>query len=94
MACLASRLPYGTPVTAAVLRQIETAEQSLQDAGFATVRVRHHGTVARIEIAPDDFPRLIDPATRLRITAAVKAAGFTFVSLDLDGYRTGSLNLP
>jgi pyridinium-3,5-biscarboxylic acid mononucleotide sulfurtransferase len=94
MACLASRLPYGTPVTAAVLRQIETAEQSLQDAGFATVRVRHHGTVARIEIAPDDFPRLIDPATRLRITAAVKAAGFTFVSLDLDGYRTGSLNVP
>ncbi|MBM4163011.1 MAG: ATP-dependent sacrificial sulfur transferase LarE [Lentisphaerae bacterium] len=94
MACLASRLPYGTPVTPAALRQIEAAEQSLQDAGFATVRVRHHGTVARIEIDPEEVPRLLDPSTRLRISTAVKAAGFTFVALDLDGYRTGSLNSP
>jgi uncharacterized protein len=94
MACLASRLPYGTPITADALRQIETAEQSLQDDGFATVRVRHHGTVARIELGPDDFPRLLDPAIRGRIAAAVRAAGFTFVALDLDGYRTGSLNAP
>ncbi len=92
MACLASRLPYGTPVTAAALHQIETAEESLQDAGFATVRVRHHGAVARIELSPADFPRLLDPATRSRMVAAVKAAGFTYVSLDLEGYRTGSLN--
>ncbi len=92
MACLASRLPYGTPVTAEALRQIETAEQSLQDAGFATVRVRHHGTVARVEVNPDDFPRLLDPALRARIVAAVKSAGFTYAALDLDGYRSGSLN--
>jgi len=92
MACLASRLPYGTPVTAEALARIEAAEQALQDAGFATVRVRNHGAVARIEISPADFPRLLDPGLRARAVAAVKAAGFTYVALDLDGYRTGSLN--
>ncbi len=91
-ACLASRIPYGTPVTPAALRQVETAEAALADLGFRHLRVRHHGDVARIELAPGEMAGLSDEARRRAVAAAVRSAGFRFVAVDLDGYRTGSLN--
>jgi len=91
-ACLASRIPYGTPITPDALAQIDRAEAALQALGFAGLRVRHHGHVARIELPPDDIPRASQPPTRARIVAALKAAGYQYVALDLQGYRTGSLN--
>jgi uncharacterized protein len=89
-ACLSSRIPHGTPVTVAALRQIEGAEAALRALGFSQVRVRHHGDVARIEVDPADIPRLI--IERERVSAAVRDAGYKFVSADLEGYSTGSLN--
>ena len=90
MACLSSRVPHGTPVTAALLGRIERAEDLLHQLGIAQARVRHHDTVARVEIEPEDFPRLLE--TRARVVAGLRALGWHHVSLDLDGYRTGSLN--
>jgi uncharacterized protein len=90
-ACLASRVPYGTRVSAAVLAQLEAAEAVLRDLGYRQFRVRHHDTVARIEVLPDDFARAVG-ADRRRIDAGVRAAGYTYVSLDLTGYRTGAMN--
>lgn len=92
MACLASRIPYGTPVTAEVLGQVERAEAGLREAGFAQCRVRHHGEVARIEVPPALLGRLVEEETRARVVRSVKAAGYRFVAVDLQGYRTGSLN--
>lgn len=92
MACLASRIPYGTPITRETLRRIEVAERNLQDLGFNLVRVRHHGDVARIEIGVDAIPRLLDPDLRKRVIAAVRAAGYAYAALDLEGYRSGNLN--
>jgi uncharacterized protein len=89
-ACLSSRIPHGTPVTAAALRQIEAAESALKALGFGQVRVRHHGDVARIEVDPDEIPRLIEQ--RESVASAVRQAGYKFVSADLEGYATGSLN--
>src|SRR5690348_9398991 len=89
-ACLSSRIPHGTPVTVAALRQIEAAEDALKALGFAQVRVRHHGDVARIEVEASDIPRLI--AQRDRVADEVRAAGYKFVSVDLEGYSTGHLN--
>jgi uncharacterized protein len=89
-ACLSSRIPHGTPVTVAALRQIEAAESALKALGFAQVRVRHHGDVARIEVEPDDIPRLIEH--RESVASAVRRAGYKFVSADLEGYATGNLN--
>jgi uncharacterized protein len=89
-ACLSSRIPHGTPVTMAALRQIEAAESALKALGFTQVRVRHHGDVARIEVDPSQISRLI--AERASVAAAVRAAGYTFVAADLEGYATGSLN--
>jgi pyridinium-3,5-biscarboxylic acid mononucleotide sulfurtransferase len=89
-ACLSSRIPHGTPVTVAALRQIESAEAALKALGFRQVRVRHHGDVARIEVDESDIPRLI--AERARVTETVRSAGYKFVSADLEGYSTGSLN--
>ena len=91
-ACLASRLPYGTPVTAAVLAQVEAAESFLHHLGFTQVRVRHHGPVARIELVPAELTRLLDPALRQQVDAHLKGLGYQYVSADLQGYRTGSLN--
>jgi uncharacterized protein len=91
-ACLSSRLPYGTEVTEERLRQIEEGERRLRELGFRQVRLRHHVQVARIEIAPDELPRALDPEMARRIAAAIKPLGFQWVSLDLEGYRTGSLN--
>lgn len=89
-ACLSSRIPHGIPVTVEILRQIERAEEAVKALGFAQVRVRHHGEVARLEVEPDEVGRLL--AERERVVAGVRAAGYTFISVDLEGYRTGSLN--
>ncbi|GAB4452672.1 MAG: ATP-dependent sacrificial sulfur transferase LarE [Anaerolineae bacterium] len=89
-ACLASRVPYGSEVTPDILRQIDRAEAGLHALGFEAVRVRHHGDVARIEVPPEQLAAAL--AQRDRVIEAVRGAGYTFVALDLEGYRTGSLN--
>lgn len=90
LACLSSRVPYGTPIDAATLHRVGRAELALRRLGFASVRVRLHGDVARIEVPPADVARLFE--RRDRAIEGVKAAGFRFVALDLEGYRSGSLN--
>ena len=92
MACYSSRIPYGTPVTVEALSRIGRAERALRKLGFRQVRVRHHDTVARIEVGPAELPMLLESELRERVVADVRAAGYTFVTLDLQGYRTGSLN--
>jgi uncharacterized protein len=91
-ACLSSRIPYQSEVTDEKLRTIERAEQALRALGFRVFRVRHHDDVARIEIARDEMPRALDPDTAATIVRELKAIGYRYVSLDLQGYRTGSLN--
>ncbi len=91
-ACLSSRVPYGTPVTPELLAKIERAESILRELGFRQFRVRSHGELARIEVAPEELSRASEPGVAQRIAAGVKAAGFTFATLDLEGYRQGSLN--
>lgn len=91
-ACLASRFPYGTRITAERLRQIDSCEEFLLQQGFSTVRVRYHGDTARIEVDPRELPRLLDDELRSTITAHFRQAGFTYVAVDLEGYRTGSMN--
>ncbi len=91
-ACLSSRLPYGTEVTPERLRQVELGEDRLRALGFRQLRVRHHGELARVEIDPAELPRALDPAMARAIVEALKPLGFRFVSLDLEGYRTGALN--
>ena len=88
--CLATRFPYGSPVTGAGLRQIADGERYLHDLGFAFVRVRHHGQMARIEVAPDEIERLA--ALRVEVAAAFRSLGFAYAAADLAGYRTGSMN--
>ena len=91
-ACLSSRIPYGMPVTIEKLSVIERGEAKLRALGFQLMRVRHHGEVARIEIAPEELPRALNIEMTQRIAAAFKQLGFKFVTLDLEGYRTGALN--
>ena len=91
-ACLSSRVPYGQVVTIEKLSMIDRAEMALKQLGFRQVRVRHHGEVARIEVAEEELSRALNPEMRRRISAALKALGFKYVTLDLEGYRTGSLN--
>lgn len=91
-ACLSSRIPYGQEVTTARLRQIERAETVLRGLGFRIFRVRHHDTVARLEIARAEMPRALDPDVRAALVSQLKAVGYQYVSLDLQGYRLGSLN--
>jgi pyridinium-3,5-biscarboxylic acid mononucleotide sulfurtransferase len=90
MACLSSRVPHGTPITPELLRQIEAAEDTLVDLGFRQFRVRHHGELARIELPAEEFPKAI--AHHTQIVDGVKASGYRFVTLDLAGFRSGSLN--
>lgn len=90
-ACLASRFPYGDEISAEKLSMVDAAEQFLIDSGFSQMRVRIHGNIARIEILPDDFTKIINQ--REKIVERLKALGFTYVALDLQGYRTGSLNV-
>jgi uncharacterized protein len=91
-ACLSSRVPYGTEVSNEVLRQIEQAEHVLRELGFRIFRVRHHDAVARIELAKAEMARALDPDINARLVASLKALGYQYVSLDLQGYRLGSLN--
>lgn len=93
-ACLSSRIPYHSEVTDEKLRTIEQAEDLLRDLGFRVCRVRHHDIVARIELGQDELPRALEPALRERIVTGFKALGYQFVTIDLQGYRLGSLNEP
>jgi pyridinium-3,5-biscarboxylic acid mononucleotide sulfurtransferase len=92
LACLASRFPYGAMITKEALKRVEAAEAILYHFGFVTVRVRHHGEVARIEVEAREFGRLLEQATRSQIIAEIKKTGYKYVALDLQGYRTGSMN--
>lgn len=89
-ACLSSRFPYGTPITVEKLQQVAEAERVLRQLGFKGFRVRHHEAIARIEVPPEDFVRIAEQ--HADIVAGVKAAGYRFVTLDLKGYTSGSLN--
>lgn len=91
-ACLASRFVYGEPVTKEKLDMPDRAEQLLLERGFRQFRVRMHGKLARIEIMPEEFEKLIEKATREEIVSKLKSYGFNYVSMDLSGYRTGSMN--
>lgn len=91
-ACLSSRIPYGVAVTPELLDKVERAEVVLRELGFRQFRVRAHGELARIELAPDELSRGLQPENAFKIAAGVKAVGFAFVTLDLEGYRQGSLN--
>ncbi len=91
-ACLSSRIPYHSEVTPEKLRMIEAAEEGLRALGFRICRVRHHDTLAKIEVGEDEMARALDPGTREAMVEAVTAAGYDYVALDLRGYRQGSLN--
>jgi len=93
-ACLSSRVPYDQAITPETLRTIEQAEDALRRLGFRVFRVRHHDQVARLEFGRDEMARVLDPVVREAVVREVKAAGYRFVALDLDGYRRGSLNEP
>jgi len=92
MACLASRIPYGRPITREALKMVEAAEETLLQLGFDGCRVRHHGAVGRVEVAPRDLKRALQPAVRREILQRLKAIGFPHVAVDLEGYVQGSLN--
>ena len=91
-ACLSSRIPYGTPVTVEALRMIDQAEAFLKSLGFPQVRVRHHEEIARIEVDPADIPRFFVGGQYEQAAEVLKTIGYRYVTLDLQGYRTGSLN--
>jgi uncharacterized protein len=94
LACLASRFPYDTPIRRQTLHQVGRAEDVLRRIGLSQVRVRHHGGIARIEVGPDELESIMTEEARRKISRAFKALGYTYVTLDLEGYRTGSLNEP
>jgi uncharacterized protein len=94
MACLSSRFPVGTAITEPSLRQVSQAEHALHRMGFTHVRVRYHGDLARLELGPADFPRMLDVETRAQVAREVRAAGFRHVTLDLEGYRQGGADGP
>ncbi len=91
-ACLSSRIEYGMEVTPERIRQIESGEEALRSLGFRVYRVRYHGELVRIEIGRDELPRALEPAMAGRFTEIFKSLGFKYVTLDLEGYRQGSLN--
>jgi pyridinium-3,5-biscarboxylic acid mononucleotide sulfurtransferase len=91
-ACLSSRIPYGTPVTIENVKTVERGEDAIRALGFRQFRVRFHGELVRIEIAPEELARALDPAIARQFTAIFKPLGFHYVTLDLEGYRQGSLN--
>ena len=92
LACLASRFPYGHRITPEKLQQVGQAETFLRQQGFAQVRVRHHGDTARIEVEPDDIPRFLDDDLRRRVVDRLRELGFIYVTIDLQGFRSGSMN--
>jgi pyridinium-3,5-biscarboxylic acid mononucleotide sulfurtransferase len=91
-ACLSSRIEYGRPVTREALAAVEQGEDALRELGFHQFRVRHHGQIVRIEIAREELRRALDPAVAAEFTRIFKALGFTYVTLDLEGFRSGSMN--
>jgi uncharacterized protein len=91
-ACLSSRIPYGSEVTREKVKTVEDGEEQLHALGFRVYRVRHHGELVRIEIGRDELPRALDPAMAAKMAVIFKALGFQYVTLDLEGYRLGSLN--
>ncbi|MGH9531033.1 MAG: ATP-dependent sacrificial sulfur transferase LarE, partial [Terriglobales bacterium] len=91
-ACLSSRIEYGRPVTREALAQVEQGEDALRALSFREFRVRHHGELVRIEIARDEMPRALTPEMAAEFTRIFKALGFTYITLDLEGYRSGSMN--
>ena len=91
-ACLSSRIEYGRPVTREALSAVEQGEEALRRLGFCQLRVRHHGDIVRIEIDRAELPRALDPAMAAEFTRVFKALGFKFVTLDLEGFRSGSMN--
>jgi uncharacterized protein len=91
-ACLSSRIPYGTPVTIETVKTVETGEERVKALGFRQFRVRFHGEIVRLEIAPDEMPKALTIEMAQRFTAIFKELGFRYVTLDLEGYRQGSLN--
>jgi len=91
-ACLATRIPYGEAITGKKLRQIETAEEALRELGFRQLRVRHHGPLARIEVSSAELSRLVEEPVRKQVVAALKEVGFAYVTVDLTGYRSGSMD--
>lgn len=93
-ACLASRFPYGHRITREKLSRVARAEQLLRDLGFRQLRVRHHGDIARIEVPEEDLARVFEGENRQRIISGLRAQGYLYVTLDLEGYRTGSMNKP
>ncbi|GAA1085469.1 MULTISPECIES: ATP-dependent sacrificial sulfur transferase LarE [Streptomyces violaceusniger group] len=92
--CLASRLPYGTPVSAATLERVDRAELALKRLGYEVLRVRHHGRLGRVQLAAEELVRVGDPGERAAVVAAVRAAGYDQVEIDEQPFRSGSLNLP
>ena len=94
LACLASRIPYGTPIDRKTLSRVGRAEELLRGLGFGQLRVRHHGPIARVEVDPAEFGRLTDEGRRQAIVRGLKKLGYLYVTFDLEGYRTGSLNAP
>ena len=93
MACLSSRFPYGTKISAEALTRIDKAEVFLKAQGFSQVRVRHYDDLARIEIPQDELPRLMQGQTKENIISEFKKLGYIYITIDLEGYRTGSMNL-
>ena len=91
-ACLASRIPYGEPITGESLARVEKAEEALAACGFRQLRVRSHGAIARIEVAPEERKLFFNEETLDAVSRAIKACGFVYVAFELEGYRTGSLN--
>lgn len=91
-ACLASRIAYGLEVTPERLTVVEKAEDAIRELGFQQFRVRHHGNLARLEISPEELPRALQPEMIQKFVSALKSLGFAYVTLDLEGYRRGSLN--
>ena len=91
-ACLSSRIPYGSPVTIEKLRMIDQGEEIMRALGFSQTRVRHHGEIARIEIARAEMPKALNIEVFDRLSREFKKIGFRFVAIDVDGYRTGALN--
>jgi uncharacterized protein len=92
-ACLASRFPYGVEITAERLKMIEQCEEFLKSEGFRVYRVRFHGDTARIELGQDEIARMLDDGLRIKTVERFKCIGFKYVAIDLEGYRTGSMNL-
>ena len=91
-ACLSSRFPYGVAITEEKLRMVDRGEESLRQMGFKIFRVRHHEDMVRLEFGPEDLPKALNPESAARLVSVFKTIGYKFVTIDLEGYRTGSLN--